>query len=101
MRDHNGHLSFRPQLAPGWRKLAFRLMWQGARIHVQITGDEVVYTAIEAGDDGVEIRHGDETLHLDPGTPVTRAVKRVDPMTPRPTQPVGRAPLDSRTLDQG
>jgi alpha,alpha-trehalose phosphorylase len=100
MRDHNGQLSFRPQLAPGWRKLAFRLMWQGARIHIAVTGDEVVYTAIEAGDDGVEIRHGEETLHLEPGTPVTRTIKRVDPVTPRPTQPVGREPLDARTLDQ-
>jgi alpha,alpha-trehalose phosphorylase len=100
MRDHNGQLSFRPQLAPGWQKLAFRLTWQGARIHVSVSGDEAVYTAIECGDNGVEIRHGDETLHLDANKPVTRAIKRVDPMTPRPTQPIGREPFDARLLDE-
>ena len=42
----------------------------------------------------------DETLHLDANKPVTRAIKRVDPMTPRPTQPIGREPFDARLLDE-
>ena len=98
MRDYDGHLSFRPHLAPGWKRLAFRLVWHGAHILVEVGPDEVTYTASETDDDGVEIRHVDETLLLNNGKPVRRPCYHVEPFTPRPTQPAGREPMSADEL---
>jgi alpha,alpha-trehalose phosphorylase len=95
MRDHGGNLSFRPQLAPGWTRLAFHLVWHGAHLLVEIGPDEVTYTASEVDDGGVEIMHGEETLLLEADKPVRRPCYHVEPLTPRPKQPAGRAPMGS------
>ena len=99
MRDHGGRLSFRPQLPPGWERLCFHLIWHGARIRVDVSRDEVIYTATQPPDHGVEIVHAGETLILEPGRAVTRPLKYVEPSTPRPTQPVGREPIRADSLD--
>jgi trehalose/maltose hydrolase-like predicted phosphorylase len=86
-------------LPPGWQRLCFRLIWHGARVRVDVRRDEVTYTASHAPDEGVEIMHAGETLLLLPETPVSRPVEYVTPMTPRPTQPVGREPMGRDTLE--
>ena len=98
MRDHGGVLSFRPQLAPGWTRLTFHLVWHGAHLLVEIGPDEVTYTASEVDEGGVEISHGDETLLLEADKPVRRPCYHVEPLTARPTQPAGRAPMSASDL---
>jgi alpha,alpha-trehalose phosphorylase len=102
MRDHRGRLSFNPQLAPGWTGLTFRLVWQGAHILVDIGPDEVTYTASQVDRErhpkGVEIVHIAETLLLEADVPVRRPTRRVQPLTPRPSQPAGRAPISIADL---
>jgi alpha,alpha-trehalose phosphorylase len=99
MRDHGGRLSFRPQLPPGWERLCFHLIWHGARVRVDVSRDEVIYTATQAPELGVEIVHAGETLMLEPDRAVTRPLKYVEPSTPRPTQPVGREPIRADSVD--
>jgi len=103
MRDHRGRLSFCPQLAPGWTGLRFRVVWQQAHILVEIGPDEVRYTASQVDEkihpDGVEISHAGETLLLRDDEPVTRPACRVRPITARPEQPAGRAPISINELE--
>jgi hypothetical protein len=47
----------------------------------------------------VQIWHDDEALRLTDGERMSRPTLRIEPLTPRPTQPVGRAPLKAETLD--
>ena len=42
--------------------------------------------------------HGDETLLLEADKPVRRPCYHVEPLTPRPTQPAGRAPIERDDL---
>ena len=99
MRDHNGVLSMRPQLPPEWTSLTFRLRWRDARIRVRVGEDEVSYELI-GGADRAELVHCEETLTLKPDTPVKRPVVRVEPMTDKPAQPAGRAPVAMRELEE-
>ncbi|MGH8859666.1 MAG: glycoside hydrolase family 65 protein [Jatrophihabitantaceae bacterium] len=99
MRDHGGRLSFRPQLAPGWNRLRFRCLWRGAHLTVDIRPDGVTYTAAELPGESIEVLHAEETLVLRAGEPVTRPLVAVEPLTPRPTQPSGRAPICLGDLD--
>jgi alpha,alpha-trehalose phosphorylase len=89
LRDHGGKLSFQPQLPPSISRLRFAIRWRGATVHVAITPDDVTYT-LQNGQP-VELRHADEAFTL--GTePVHRHTCHVEPITPRPSQPPGRAP---------
>ncbi len=99
MRDHRGQLSFRPQLPPGWTSLRFRLVWRDARILVAAGPDEVTYEVTHAPEEGIEIRHGETVLTLREGHPETVPVERVEPVTERPRQPAGRAPIRADSLD--
>jgi alpha,alpha-trehalose phosphorylase len=90
MRDHNGKLSFQPQLPPGIRRLGFALRWRGATVQVAIASDEVEYTLRDGPP--VKIRHCGEAFSLAVDHPVRRPTCRIVPITPRPTQPAGRAP---------
>jgi len=94
MRDTPDRLLFRPQLPPGWQRLAFAVRPRGHRLRVEITPGKVTYST--EGDDSLEITHcsgrSEDVLTLKPGRPVTRRWKAVKPLTPRPGQPAGRAP---------
>jgi alpha,alpha-trehalose phosphorylase len=98
MRDHGGELSFRPQLAPGWTSLRFRVVWHGARILVSVGPDEVSYVATNCGEEGISIRHCGEVVKLLADTAVTRPVHRAEPITAQPSQPAGREPLRADNL---
>ena len=90
LRDHDGVLSFKPQLPPTLRRLGFAIRWRGATVQVMISPDEVTY-ALRDGSP-VEIRHCDEAFSLAVDQPVRRPTCQVSPITPRPTQPAGRPP---------
>jgi alpha,alpha-trehalose phosphorylase len=94
MRDGPDRLLFRPQLPPGWKRLAFSVRPRGQALHVEITPGEVVYSL--EGHTPVVLTHcsgrraAEVVVH--PDRPVTRKWKAVQPLTPRPSQPPGREP---------
>ena len=94
MRDHDGQLSFRPQLPPGIDGVRFRLRWRGSLVRVSVTASAATYDILD--DDSsttvLDLRHQGDAFTLRPGQPVTLPITLVKPMTPRPTQPLGRAP---------
>jgi alpha,alpha-trehalose phosphorylase len=98
MRDHDGQLSFHPQPAPGWNGFSFGVHWRGARIRVTVAGSEVTYELDDGVDCRVELVHCGEPFTLTTGQPVVLPVEQVKPLTPRPTQPKGREPLNAADL---
>jgi alpha,alpha-trehalose phosphorylase len=94
MRDTAHRLLFRPQLPPGWKRLAFCVRPRHQLLRVEITPGKVTY-ALE-GDEPVVITHcsgrSEDLLTVVPGRSVTRKWRPVKALTPRPEQPPGRAP---------
>jgi alpha,alpha-trehalose phosphorylase len=89
MRDHDGRLSFAPRLAASLERLAFRLLFRGRRLRVEITDTKAVYTLLDG--DPLEIGHHGKTIELSSHEPVTLQIPPiVEP--PTPNQPQGRAP---------
>jgi alpha,alpha-trehalose phosphorylase len=89
MRDHDGQLSFAPRLAPPLRRVAFRLVFRGRRLHVEVTAEQARYTLF--GGEPLELLHYGEPFTVSAHAPLTRQV----PPPPRreaPVQPKGRAP---------
>ena len=95
MRERNGQLSFAPQLPDRITGLRFALRWQGARVRVAVSPHQVTYTLDDAVQ-AVQLRHCEEVLVLQAGSAISRPVRRVRPLTPRPQQPAGRAPQSPR-----
>jgi alpha,alpha-trehalose phosphorylase len=92
MRDHEEHLSFRPQLPPEWQRLRFSVRYRGARLHVEILDGIVRYKSSE----DLRILHnggdGPERIALAAQQETERSWKPVQPMTPEPKQPPRREP---------
>ena len=89
MRDHDGKLSFAPRLPARLERLAFRLLFRGRRLKVEITDSNAVYTLLEGGP--FEIGHHGKTISLSPHEPVTQPLPSIVER-PAPKQPHGRAP---------
>jgi alpha,alpha-trehalose phosphorylase len=94
MRDHDGQLSFHPQLAPLWTRVSFGVHWRDTRIRVTVSGGQATYELADGADCCVELLHCSEPFTLRTGEPVVLPVHQIKPLTPRPTQPAGRAPLN-------
>jgi alpha,alpha-trehalose phosphorylase len=93
MRDYGERLQFHPQLPPRWNGLRFALRWRDARIRVAVTREHVQYELLSGPETGVEIEHCGTPVRLFADAPVRRPVELIAPLTPRPTQPAGRAPI--------
>jgi alpha,alpha-trehalose phosphorylase len=89
MRDHNGSLTFAPRLPARLVRLAFRLLFRGRRLKVEVTKDATTYTLFEG--EPLEIAHHGEPITVAEGEPVTRANPPAPPR-PTPSQPPGREP---------
>ncbi len=98
LRDHAGELSFRPQLPDGIDRLRFRVRWRGGLVTVTASATEATYEV--EGDVDVTLRHEGEEHVVSPGAALTLAINPVVPSTPRPTQPIGRAPRPAATRPQ-
>ncbi|PZS17032.1 MAG: family 65 glycosyl hydrolase [Pseudonocardiales bacterium] len=96
MRDHGGRLSFHPQLAPGWRGLSFGVRWRGTRIRVTVSDEQATYELADGADACVELLHCGEPITLRADNPVVCPIQLVVPLTPRPSQPAGREPLNAK-----
>jgi alpha,alpha-trehalose phosphorylase len=92
MRDLDTHLSFRPQLPPGWQRLRFSVRYRGARLHVEIRDGVVSYKSSK----DMTILHdgGDapEEIALESQQEIERTWTPVKPITAQPAQPQGRQP---------
>ena len=98
MRDHGGKLSFAPRLPARLERLAFRLVFRGSRLKVEVTQEQATYVAARR-----ERRSRSATtarsITVSAGGPVTEAIP---PAVSRasPSQPPGRAPARrGRTSD--
>jgi alpha,alpha-trehalose phosphorylase len=93
MRDHEGRLTFAPRLPSRLRRLAFRLMYLGRRLTVEVTGEGAVYALLEGK--ALEIRHHGERAVVPEGKPLRLPIPPA-PSRPEPSQPPGRAPMRRR-----
>jgi alpha,alpha-trehalose phosphorylase len=89
MRDHGGVLTFAPRLPARLERLAFRVVFRGRRLAVEVTNSEATYTLRDGAP--LDVAHHGETVVLSQKQPVTLAVPPA-PVRPAPSQPVGREP---------
>jgi alpha,alpha-trehalose phosphorylase len=89
MRDHDGQLSFAPQLPERLSRLCFRLGFRGSRLRVEVGDTQTAYSLLDGPP--LEIRHFGEPVTVGRETR-TFPAQRV-PAGPTPTQPKGRAPV--------
>jgi alpha,alpha-trehalose phosphorylase len=88
LRAHTNPLAFTPRLPGGITALAFRLRFQGRKLHVRVTSKQAKYELLD-GEPLTLIHHGEQ---FDLGDkPVTRSIPPVS-AGPRPAQPPGREP---------
>jgi alpha,alpha-trehalose phosphorylase len=90
MRDHDGELSFKPQLPPQLTRLGFGLLFRGRSLRVDVERDGATYTLVSGAE--LSVAHHAEKLTLAVGRPQTRPIPPPDPQLAAPTQPAGRAP---------
>jgi alpha,alpha-trehalose phosphorylase len=93
MRDHGGLLRFRPRLPEALNRLAFRVMFRGRRLVVDVRQQQARYTLVDG--DSLEILHHGERVKVNRSRPVTRRIPPAPTLEP-PTQPAGRAPARRR-----
>ena len=98
MRDHGDQLSFHPQLPAHWKALTFRCRWREARLRVHVRREGVVYELMGDDVDEIDLLDCGEPIVVRRGQPLTRPFCPVDPLTERPQQPQGRAPLPAANL---
>jgi alpha,alpha-trehalose phosphorylase len=89
MRDHGDTLEFAPRLPSRLTRLAFRLVYRGRRLRVDVHAGEASYELLDG--EPLELVHHGEGLTLRAGALETRPI----PPAPRPPaaeQPPGRRP---------
>lgn len=96
LRDDEGLLALDPHLPDGISRLRFRLRWRNFRLTVDVCHDDVTYTLRDGPDSSLQIHHAGEELTLESQQPTTVAIRRKEPLLPRPHQPPGREPLRQR-----
>jgi alpha,alpha-trehalose phosphorylase len=89
MRDHAGVLTFAPRLPARLERLAFRLLFKGRRLTVEVTKREARYVLLEG--DPLDVAHHGETIRVTQAAPITREIPPA-PVRPPPSQPPGREP---------
>jgi alpha,alpha-trehalose phosphorylase len=95
MRDHGGSLGFAPRLPHLLSRLAFRLLFRGRRIRVEVDNRQARYTLLRGAP--LDIEHYDDAVTLVPDEPVTRPIPK-PPAREAPVQPPGRAPVRRRPM---
>ena len=90
MRLHHGSLTFAPRLPESLGRMAFHLLFQGHRLRVEVTPTEATYRLLEG--EPLWVRHYGEELLLSLEKAVSRPIPTLK-AGPRPSQPVGRAPV--------
>jgi alpha,alpha-trehalose phosphorylase len=92
LREHDGMLSFAPQLPDRITRLRFTVRWRGQLLGVDIEPDRTTYTLRDGPDGSLAFRHDGRDVTVTTGTPLTEPIGKRTPMLPRPPQPPGREP---------
>ena len=90
MRDHDGELTFKPRLPPLLERLAFRLLFRGRRLMVDVSKRDATYTLLAGRQ--LQIAHYGKAIRVSRKTPVTETIPPVVER-PAPSQPPSRAPV--------
>jgi len=93
MRDHGGELTFAPRLPTAIESLSFTIRWRGDKVRVAVSQTQATYTLEDGHGPGLVLKHHGEPFRLTTASPVTLAIAPAEPLTPRPEQPAGRAPI--------
>jgi alpha,alpha-trehalose phosphorylase len=89
MRDHDGELTFKPRLPPLLERLAFRILFRGRRLMVDVSKRDATYTLLAGRQ--LKVAHYGKAITVSTKSPVTEAIpSAVD--RPAPRQPPGREP---------
>jgi alpha,alpha-trehalose phosphorylase len=89
LRDHGDVLSFAPRLPSRLTRMAFRLLFRGRRLRVEVGHGDARYELLDGEE--LELVHHGEPVTLAPGEPEVRPVPSA-PHRPPPRQPPGREP---------
>jgi alpha,alpha-trehalose phosphorylase len=89
MRDHGDTLAFAPRLPSRLTRLAFRILYRGRRLRVDVHQHHADYELLDG--EPLELLHHGEPFTLGQGAPDTRPVPGLDG-SPRPEPPPGRRP---------
>jgi alpha,alpha-trehalose phosphorylase len=94
MRDDGGGLRFAPRLPDALTRVAFRVIYRGRRLLIDVRRGEARYSVLDG--EAIEIVHHGQTVTVDAGQP---AVLRIPPAPARepPSQPPGRSPVRRRS----
>jgi alpha,alpha-trehalose phosphorylase len=92
MRDHGDCLSFSPRLPAHLARLAFRVVYRGRSLRVEVRRDGVRYELLDG--EPLEIEHDGRPVRVARDAPQTRPLPDA-PHQPAPPPPPGREP-DSR-----
>jgi alpha,alpha-trehalose phosphorylase len=95
MRDHGGSLGFAPRLPQPLSRLAFRLLFRGRRIRVEVDHQQARYALLRGAP--LDVAHYGAPVTLVPDEPVTRPIPK-PPAREAPAQPPGRAPVRCRPM---
>ena len=90
LRDHDGRLTFAPRLPSRLERLAFRLVFRGRRLKVEVTDTGALYTLVDG--EPLELGHHGSLVTVSTEEPLRLPIPPA-PVRPEPTQPPGRAPL--------
>jgi alpha,alpha-trehalose phosphorylase len=93
MRDHGGELSFSPRLPAALTRLAFRLMFRGTSLRVEVDSGHARYSVVDG--QPLEIHHHGSRETVEPGKTLELAIPHLH-ARPAPSQPPGRAPTKRR-----
>ena len=88
MRDHDGQLCFAPRLPEAITRVAFRILYAGRSIRVDITTNQTTYELLEG--DPLTVQHDGGDVKIDGGKQTRKTITLPD--RPPPEQPPGRAP---------
>jgi alpha,alpha-trehalose phosphorylase len=92
MRDHGGRLTFAPRLPPALEKLSFTVRWRQTKVRIEVGPDKATYRLDDGTAASVELHHHGAPFTLTSAAPIVMEIPEITPLTPRPEQPVGRAP---------
>lgn len=90
LRFHDSSISFTPVLPADLTRLAFRFLYRGRRLLIEITKEDATYHLLNG--EPLKIRHYGRVLSLSLDKKVTRPIPPIK-AGPRPSQPPGRGPL--------
>jgi len=90
MRDHDGELTFAPRLPPRLERLAFRLVFRGRRLKVDVTKQGATYTLLDG--EPLRVGHHGGTITISRDAPATEPIPPGFDR-PAPSQPPGREPI--------